>query len=323
MNCLLCQSEMNGPYRGYWFECRHCGFLASNLAPVIGDDASPDSIDEAYRREALDSLRHRSFERVLDALQQLPIPRPGRLLDVGCAHGWFLQAASHRGYRAIGLEPDPAIAAQARLDGLSVISGFFPQDLPDREIFDVISFHDVFEHLPSPREAAAACFQRLSPGGHLVLVLPSSKGVLFRLARLFSRVGLHGPLDRMWQRGFPSPHLTYFHPVALAGMLQSHGFREVHRDTLPSFSRTGLWQRLRYDRGSSLVVSAVQWLALVLLSPLQALFPSDISFQVFVRQQNATDVGVRASTSRIGLVPVEPDGGRLVAYLERRTRWDS
>jgi hypothetical protein len=29
------------------------------------------------------------------------------------------------------------------------------------------------------------------------------------------------------------------------------------------------------------------------------------------------------STSRIGLVPLEPDGERLVAYLERRTPWDS
>jgi predicted membrane protein len=75
-------------------------------------------------------------------------------------------------------------------------------------------------------------------------------------------------------------------------MLESHGFREVHRDTLPSFCRTGLWQRLRYDRGSSLIVSAVQWLALVLLSPLQSLFPADISFQVFVRPQVAKDVGV-------------------------------
>ena len=30
----------------------------------------------------------------------------------------------------------------------------------------------------------------------------------------------------------------------------------------------------------------------------------------------------RVSTSRIGLVPLEPDGERLVAYLERRTPWD-
>jgi putative transposase len=31
----------------------------------------------------------------------------------------------------------------------------------------------------------------------------------------------------------------------------------------------------------------------------------------------------RRHSSRIGLVPLEPDGERLVAYLERRTPWDS
>lgn len=284
MQCLTCQSAMAGPHRGYWFECRHCGFLASSLTPAIGDDACHDAIDETRRRQALDTLRHGNFERVLDALQPLRTAHPTRLLDVGCAHGWFLQAAARRDYVTTGLEPDPTIADQTRRAGLSVISGFFPQDLPEDAVFDVITFHDVFEHLPSPGVAAAACFRRLSPGGLLVLVIPSSKGVLFRLARLFSRAGLHGPLDRLWQRGFPSPHLTYFHPDALDRLLRPHGFREVHRASLPSFTRKGLWQRLRYDQRSSFLVSAVQWLILGLLSPLQRLLPSDISFQVFVRE---------------------------------------
>ncbi|HYN41069.1 MAG TPA: class I SAM-dependent methyltransferase [Thermoanaerobaculia bacterium] len=278
---------MTGPHRGYWFECRQCGFLASSLVPAIGDDASHEAIDETRRRQALDGLRHSNFECVLDAIQPLRTSFSTRLLDVGCAHGWFLRAAARRGYLATGLEPDATIATEARRDGHSVISGFFPGDLPDDAVFDVITFHDVFEHLPSPREAAAACFQRLSPGGLLVLVLPSSKGTLFRLARLLSRFGLHGPLDRLWQRGFPSPHLTYFHPDALDSLLQPLGFREVHRATLPSFTRKGLWQRLRYDQRSSFLVSVVQWLALGLLSPMQRLLPSDISFQVFVREDHA------------------------------------
>jgi hypothetical protein len=45
-----------------------------------------------------------------------------------------------------------------------------------------------------------------------------------------------------------------------------------------------------------------------------------------VRRRTRVMAGVRrhrVSTSRIGLVPLEPDGERLVAYLERRTPWDS
>jgi hypothetical protein len=48
-----------------------------------------------------------------------------------------------------------------------------------------------------------------------------------------------------------------------------------------------LWQRLGYDQRSSFLISAVQYLALGLLSPMQRLLPSDISFQLFVREGQA------------------------------------
>lgn len=107
MNCLICQTEMTGPNRGYWFACPQCGFLASSLTPSIGGEECHGALDEVRRRAALDDLRHASFERVLDTLQALRTSHPTRLLDVGCAHGWFLQTASRRGYLATGLEPDP------------------------------------------------------------------------------------------------------------------------------------------------------------------------------------------------------------------------
>jgi len=283
MKCLICQSDMTGPYQNYWFECRQCGFLASTLKPTIGGQDRSSPVDENLRRMALDQLRHQNFERVLNRIQQSWSGHQGHLLDVGCAHGWFLEAAGRRGYIATGIEPDPVIADQTRLSGQKVMTGFFPEDLPPQETFDIITFLDVFEHLCAPNEAAAACFQRLTPGGLLVLVVPNCKGILFRLARLFSRLGWQSPLDRLWQRGFPSPHLSYFHPAILAELLRLHGFTEIQRSNLPSFSRQGLWHRLRYDRRSSIFLSALQLFLLTILSPTQSLFTSDISLQVFSR----------------------------------------
>ena len=113
--------------------------------------------------------------------------------------------------------------------------------------------------------------------------LPSSKGALYRLARLMDRIGLPGPLARLWQRGFPSPHLSYFHPELLAELLGRAGFREVHRGSLATFTHAGLWQRLRWDRGSSLPVAAAMWMGLSLMIPFARILPSDISLQVFER----------------------------------------
>ena len=138
---------MAGPRRGYWFECTRCGYLASDLEPAIGD---PDcaTMDEGLRGEALQGLRRQNFERILDVLEPMRTPGNARLLDVGCAHGWFLEAARARGYDALGLEPDAAIAALARGKGLGVIDGYFPDALPAGERYDVITFNDVYEHLP-------------------------------------------------------------------------------------------------------------------------------------------------------------------------------
>lgn len=223
MNCLHCDSRLLGPRRGFWFECPHCGLLSSNLTPSM-DVPAAMSIDEDHRHRALERLRRANFERILDAVDAVRPPRRATVLDVGCAHGWFLDAAARRGYVVSGVEPDASIAAQARARHPQVVTGFFPDALAPEERFDLISFHDVFEHLPDPAAALAACRARLNDGGLLIVNLPSSKGALFRIARALDRCGVHGPFDRLWQRGFPSPHLTYFHPDLLGAFVARAGF---------------------------------------------------------------------------------------------------
>jgi 2-polyprenyl-3-methyl-5-hydroxy-6-metoxy-1,4-benzoquinol methylase len=284
LSCLHCGAPMRALPGGYAFECTRCGLQASNLQPAIDDAGrATTQLDEAFRHDALEPLRRANFERVLDVLDHLRKPQQRRLLDVGCAHGWFVEAAERRGYAVTGLEPDARIAAVARTRAQRIIAGFFPGDLPAAERYDVITFHDVFEHLPDPRGALAACHERLDDDGLLVLNLPSSEGVLFRTARALARIGIAGPLDRLWQRGFPSPHLTYFTPEVLASMLRAEGFEEVHRSSLPSFTREGLWQRLRYDRATSIVRAAMLWPPLWALSLVIRWLPGDISLQVFRR----------------------------------------
>ena len=280
-NCAVCMSPMPAVRGQYWTRCGQCGFLRSSLQPAFGTSRA---LDESQRSHALEDLRRASFESVLDRLSEVSPNRPATLLDVGSAHGWFLQAASRRGYRAVGIEPDAAMAEQSRQAGCDVMHGYFPQDLPGDLRFDVIAFNDVFEHLPDPRAAAAGCFERLSPGGILTITLPSSQGALFRIARLLDAVGIHGPFDRMWQRGFPSPHLSYFHPEGLARMLADAGFDQVYAGHLPSFTRDGLWQRLRFDRQTSWLGSVVMFAPLYLLAGVFSLLPADISVQVFRRR---------------------------------------
>jgi SAM-dependent methyltransferase len=224
------------------------------------------ALDEQSRRSGLEAIRRENFERILDALGQVRDLHAARVLDVGAAHGWFVEAASRRGADAVGIEPDPVVAAMATERGLDVRSGWFPDDLPVGEQYDVIVFNDVFEHLRDPRAVLEQIRDRLRPGGCLLLNLPDAHGLGFRLSRTLRRVGLRGPFERLWQVGFPSPHLWYFSRAGLVRLLRDNGLSVAFSGSLPTLTRRGLWHRVHIERRPS-AGSAFQWALIWLLAP--------------------------------------------------------
>jgi len=279
--CPCCGAALSLPRAGFRRDCARCGFACAAL-PVAIVDAAP-ALREHDRAAGLAPLRAANFARVLDRLDACGARPGGTMLEVGCAHGWFLEAAQRRGYTVLGIEPDAAIGAAAEARGLDVRNGFFPDALPRERRFDVVVFNDVFEHLPDPRAAMAAAAGALAPDGLLAINLPSNRGALYRVAAALRVLGWRGPHDRMWQVGFPSPHLSYFNPDALARLAAATGLREVDRQVLPSLARAGLWRRIRYDAGASWLASAATWCAVGMALPLLRWLPADIGLQVFAR----------------------------------------
>jgi SAM-dependent methyltransferase len=280
--CPVCNAPMHEGAAEWCLSCRACGFQRSSLRPRIGDRVASRNFDEEMRAIGLVTLRKRNFEQILDRLASLASRSQRVLLDVGCAHGWFLEAAARRGYAAAGIEPDASVAELAKNNGHDVTIGYFPDALKDGASYDFIVFNDVFEHLPDPRAALEACRLRLRPQGLLALNLPSSRGVFFRTATLLARCGIRHPHERMWQKDFPSPHLTYFNPDALTKLAERAGFREVYRGTLNSLDRHGLWQRLRADQRGSLPGAILTWLVVTAAKPLFGWLPPDIALQIYV-----------------------------------------
>jgi SAM-dependent methyltransferase len=278
--CPICLAEFRQGLAPWLLRCPGCGFERSTLTEQIADPRSRANIDEAARRQALGALRERNFRTTVGILDKLR-PQRGSLLDVGCGHGWFLRAAAESGWRTVGIEPDPEIARLAAGSAQEVRMGSFPSALKPGERFDVISFNDVFEHLSDLAGALQASAAALRPGGLLAINLPDARGVFYRLARLLARARVSGPLERLWQKGFPSPHLSYFTAPLLRRLAAKHGFRATYGDRLPSIALSGLWSRLRYDRRSTLTGSALAWTATFALLPALRLLPSDISLEFF------------------------------------------
>lgn len=279
LSCAVCAGPMRPDELDGTFRCPGCGFLASAFPVRIN---TADAIDETARERALKPIRLANFAQLLDACADL-LPPGTRLLDVGCAHGWFVQAAAARGIDGVGLEPDRAMLGRAHAAGVPAREGFFPQALAPGERFAAITFNDVFEHLPDPAAMAHAVAVALAPGGVAIVNLPVAEGFIFRAARALARLGLRGPLARMWQQGLPSPHLSYFSAETLQRLFAAAGLRLHRRGALASIVTTGLYARIRYDRSVGPLRAALLFAAALAARAVAGLFPSDIQYFVFRR----------------------------------------
>jgi SAM-dependent methyltransferase len=168
--------------------------------------------DPAYsddNRECLDyyylQLRGRIEERV---------PKPGKILDVGCSGGWFLEAM--KGWECHGCEISPEDAAVARRRfGDRIFTGTL-EDYPLAEgYFDVITMQDVFDHCREPLPVLAKCRRMLKDGGLLVIKVHNISCLYARIAG----AGFYAIL--------PPSHLFYYDRRTLALAAAKSGFEVV------------------------------------------------------------------------------------------------
>jgi 2-polyprenyl-3-methyl-5-hydroxy-6-metoxy-1,4-benzoquinol methylase len=162
-------------------------------------------------------MKIRHFEDRLDSFGDRV--RPGRLLDVGCSCGYFLEVAAARGFDVHGVEFSPsAIAAASPKVRPRILEGTLDSVQIDRG-FDVVSAFDLIEHVRDPKSFLRRCSALLSPGGVLLLSTPDTGHFLRFVMRS------HWPMLQ------PMQHLFLFSRRALMRALQAEGFEEVRVDT--------------------------------------------------------------------------------------------
>ena len=114
------------------------------------------------------------------------VGRDKQVLDVGCAAGNLAEVLAKHGCRVTGVEVDPEAARQAegRLERV-IVGDVELLDLGAKlggEVFDVLVFGDVLEHLKDPLRTLKNLEPFLRPEGHVVASIPNATHGSVRLA---------------------------------------------------------------------------------------------------------------------------------------------
>ena len=228
MPCNLCGADharqryqLNG-----WtiVSCEHCGLIYVNPMP----DAETlrafytEEFFQGNRRPAgyADYLRDKGIHmrQFWDywPLIRREFPSPGRVLDIGCALGLFLDMARAEGWGTVGVELSEFAAQWARnkLD-LDVRTGTLRDVHLPKNSFDVVTLWATIEHLADPIGTLREAHRVLKPGGLILITTGEVEGILDKLSK-----GLC-----YWYE--PPAHLYYFSTRTLRAMLQKAGFRTL------------------------------------------------------------------------------------------------
>jgi 2-polyprenyl-3-methyl-5-hydroxy-6-metoxy-1,4-benzoquinol methylase len=172
---------------------------------------------EDYESDRSDILR--TFERRLALLRPLlPIPSP-RLLDLGCATGFFLEVAAAAGCSVEGLDISSYAVERARQKGFRVHRGELEEMRFRNGAFDALTMWDIVEHVSDPQALLMESSRILAPGGVLAISTPDTGSITAKI------------LGGRWL-GFRSidEHLYFFSRRTITQMLAQAGF-EVRRIT--------------------------------------------------------------------------------------------
>lgn len=202
-------------------QCRHCNLVYLNPRPSQSERATiyPETRYDPF--SAIHQTRDLSSNSILwkRARQFTEMRRPGRMLDVGCADGLFLRVMQSYGWECIGVEPNQRMAEFGqRRWRLDVWHGDI-FDVNDLESFDLITFWDVLEHTPSPRNALFHARKLLVSHGVLALNVPNWDSLERRIFR------------ERWIAIDAPRHFYHFAPATISRLLQVCGFQVESLDT--------------------------------------------------------------------------------------------
>lgn len=205
--------------------CAQCGFTFTNPQPAdIGKYyQSQDYISHSDTRKGIINkiyhwVRAYSLNKKIKLINTYS-PGKGKLLDIGCGTGYFLDKAKSNGWEVYGMEPDPGARKQTQ-DKIKT-KVFDTIDQIQNIHFQCITLWHVLEHVEDPNASLQKISQLLDNQGVLIIAVPN-----------------HHSLDAQiyqehWAAYDVPRHLQHYDPKTFKTLIEKNGLKLIHQQGMP------------------------------------------------------------------------------------------
>ena len=220
-------------------KCRHCKHVFSDqkylqfknknlytknyfkkVHPNFFADCKEDYINKIKKNKKL-----QNFNKVINIFKNYK--KSGRILDLGCATGVFLNMCQKQGFKVCGVEISKYSANYAQKKfKLNVKIGKLENIKFSKKYFDIITMLDFVEHVPDPSKILKEAHKILKDDGLLYLLTINENSLMTKLADLIYKFSF-GFLSKPVELLHPIHHIHHFSKKILKEILNKNGFKII------------------------------------------------------------------------------------------------
>ena len=219
--CILCGEESKLTDRTVWAQdngfdgllCNKCGLV--QVEPCL----TPEGLDFYYstylkhRLQDKEKFQQRSVQYQIDSDFLKTYVTSGKILDVGCSGGFFLNEIGN-GFTRVGLEIDNEAASFGIKNfNLDIKPNVLGSDSLENDSFNVITFRGVIEHIYDPASAITRAKELLKSNGRIYICATPNLDCL--CAEVYRD---------MWNLWHPIQHINIFNSKTLHKLIGEDEF---------------------------------------------------------------------------------------------------
>jgi 2-polyprenyl-3-methyl-5-hydroxy-6-metoxy-1,4-benzoquinol methylase len=219
-------------------KCRVCSLVFVHPQPDATSLAG--HYDRSYYSDWLDRQRQKRIRMWRKRLSTIgKVASRGKLLDVGCGEGLFLELAKKAGWQIYGTEISQFardFASQSL--GIDIFCGDIWDAGFDSDSFDVVTMWHVLEHACDPLKVLGEIYRIIRPDGYLIVAVPNVNDIVMQTAYRFIR----GARPELFSLDSREVHLFHFSADTIEAILKHSGFKAFRIG--PDFGITELPKKL-------------------------------------------------------------------------------